>query len=57
MTPGEEKNDPNRNAGRSRPPIKRSDQLFDGSKELIIDHHGQEYRLRITNLGKLILTK
>ncbi|MBQ0936677.1 hemin uptake protein HemP [Ideonella paludis] len=31
--------------------------LFKGQQELIIEHHGQSYRLRITALGKLILTK
>ncbi len=57
MRPGEEKKDPDGLPGRARPPVTRSDQLFGDSNELIIDHHGQEYRLRITNLGKLILTK
>jgi hemin uptake protein HemP len=31
--------------------------LFEGARELRIDHHGQEYRLRQTRNGKLILTK
>jgi hemin uptake protein HemP len=31
--------------------------LFGGAKELVIDHAGQEYRLRQTSQGKLILTK
>jgi hemin uptake protein HemP len=31
--------------------------LFDGDQEILIDHAGQEYRLRITRQGKLILTK
>ena len=31
--------------------------LFDGAQEVRIDHHGQEYRLRQTRNGKLILTK
>ena len=35
----------------------RSDALMAGSREIIILHDGQEYRLRITNAGKLILTK
>lgn len=30
--------------------------LFEGRKELVIDHDGREYRLRITQNGKLILT-
>jgi hemin uptake protein HemP len=31
--------------------------LFAGAQELRIEHHGQEYRLRETRNGKLILTK
>lgn len=57
MKPGEEKKHPDGLLDRTRPPVTRSDQLFGNSNELIIDHYGQEYRLRITNLGKLILTK
>ncbi|TAK98453.1 MAG: hemin uptake protein HemP [Aquabacterium sp.] len=34
-----------------------SKQLFDGQRELIIQHLGEEYRLRITRHDKLILTK
>jgi hemin uptake protein HemP len=35
----------------------KSSALFDGARELRIDHDGQEYRLRQTRNGKLILTK
>ena len=31
--------------------------LFQRDRELVIVHQGQEYRLRITKAGKLILTK
>ena len=31
--------------------------LFERGREVVIVHHGQEYRLRITKSGKLILTK
>jgi hemin uptake protein HemP len=31
--------------------------LFESQRELVIEHVGEEYRLRITNQGKLILTK
>jgi hemin uptake protein HemP len=31
--------------------------LFQGRREIVIVHHGQEYRLRITRADKLILTK
>jgi hemin uptake protein HemP len=34
-----------------------SQALLGGERELEIDHGGQLYRLRITALGKLILTK
>lgn len=31
--------------------------LFGGAQEIRIEHYGQEYRLRQTRNGKLILTK
>ncbi len=34
-----------------------SGQLLRGDKEIQIEHHGAVYRLRLTALGKLILTK
>lgn len=34
----------------------RSEQLLGEGKELVIEHHGREYRLRLTQNGKLILT-
>jgi hemin uptake protein HemP len=34
-----------------------SRRLLAGSRELVIDHAGQEYRLRLTRNDKLILTK
>lgn len=37
--------------------VLNSRDLFGIANELIIDHRGQHYRLRITSLGKLILTK
>lgn len=36
--------------------VKVSD-LLAGEREAILEHGGQEYRLRITASGKLILTK
>ena len=36
--------------------VRRTD-LFQGGRELVIRHGGEEYRLRITRTGKLILTK
>lgn len=35
----------------------RVDELLRGSREAILVHRGQEYHLRITATGKLILTK
>jgi len=34
----------------------RSDALLGQAKELVIVHNGREYRLRMTQNGKLILT-
>lgn len=34
-----------------------SEALFSGSRELLIQHANDSYSLRITNQGKLILTK
>jgi len=40
------------------PPVRvESQQLFEGQRELIIQHQGEAYRLRITRHDKLILTK
>ncbi len=36
--------------------LKVSD-LLEGDREAILEHDGQDYRLRITANGKLILTK
>lgn len=35
----------------------RSEDLFGNSNQLVILHDGEEYRLRITQKNKLILTK
>jgi hemin uptake protein HemP len=32
-------------------------ELLEGGREAILEHDGQDYRLRITANGKLILTK
>ena len=34
-----------------------SDDLFAGEREILITHRGEDYRLRVTRNGKLILTK
>jgi len=34
-----------------------SERLFAGATEVLIEHRGALYRLKLTSLGKLILTK
>ena len=34
-----------------------SEMLFEGGRELVIKHRGEDYRLRLTSQEKLILTK
>ena len=34
----------------------RSEEILRGAREIVIDHDGRLYRLRITQNGKLILT-
>jgi hemin uptake protein HemP len=41
----------------SRKPRIESQRLFQGTSEIVIVHHEEEYSLRITRNGKLILTK
>jgi hemin uptake protein HemP len=45
--------------GDSPAPLPRLDTgaVFGAGREVILVHRGQEYRLRITRAGKLILTK
>lgn len=42
---------------RAQLPRLKSQELFRNSQELIIEHQGQEYRLRLTRNDKLILNK
>lgn len=44
-------------AAPSRPRVLDSHALFAGAREIIIRHQESSYRLRMTALGKLILTK
>lgn len=37
--------------------IVRSNQLFQNTQEVLLDHNGEPYRLRVTKNDKLILTK
>jgi hemin uptake protein HemP len=50
--------DPNRQkAGAERAPVRvSSESLLGPHRELLIVHNGREYRLRLTQNGKLILT-
>ena len=48
---------PERPAGRPEAAVRTtSEALLGTARELIIEHHGREYRLRLTQQGKLILT-
>ena len=38
-------------------PLLHSEVLFGGSREILIEHAGAYYRLRVTHSNKLILTK
>jgi hemin uptake protein HemP len=38
------------------PPRVKSESLFGTGRELVITHNGRDYRLRVTQNGKLILT-
>jgi hemin uptake protein HemP len=51
---GEREKAPHRRRLPARVPI---DCILKGSKEIIIVHNGEDYRLRVTARGKLILTK
>lgn len=42
--------------GSVRPRVAVED-LMQGNNEIIIEHRGEEYRLRVTSNSKLILTK
>jgi hemin uptake protein HemP len=49
------------NANRTRPSLPQrrltSEALMAGAREVILEHRGEQYRLRVTSNGKLILTK
>lgn len=40
-----------------RPRRVLSEVLLSGAREVIVEHRGEDYRLRVTSNGKLILTK
>ncbi|HTN01066.1 hemin uptake protein HemP [Planctellipticum variicoloris] len=49
--------EPVRESAVTPPRTVSSDDLFQGGHELLIEHHGEVYRLRLTKTGKLILNK
>lgn len=51
-----EQEQPKKN-GEETPRRISSSQLFNGGNQVIIEHKGQDYLLRETRQGKLILTK
>lgn len=48
---------PPRRAATPSPRILRAEELFQGKREIWIEHDGKRYRLRITRRNKLILQK
>ena len=58
MTPVKTPQPPAWNQAQAPGPAKiEGAQLFAGQREIVILHHGEQYRLRITRQDKLILTK
>ena len=55
--PQAEKTSSPQTAGSASMPCVRSDSLFGKRREILIDHGGSLYRLRVTSSNKLILTK
>ena len=55
----DKKHVPSADSARQAPKLLRMrvSDILDDSREAILEHNGQEYRLRITANGKLILTK
>ncbi len=49
--------EPNLNTTQIPQPRLHSKELFGSAHEIVIEHAGEEYRLRLTRQGKLILTK
>lgn len=57
MRPAESATEQTPQTGAGTTPRVRADRLLAGTRELIIEHGADEYRLRLTSKGKLILTK
>ena len=43
-------------AGKAEVRRVRSEELLRGAREIVIEHDGRQYQLRVTQNGKLILT-
>ena len=54
--PGKVINQEGKGASQTLPRVRLAD-LLRGNREAVIEHNGQDYRLRLTASGKLILTK
>ena len=54
---GEQQPEPSQTATKDRPVVWDSWDLLKGQREAWIEHNGELYRLRLTALGKLLLTK
>lgn len=52
-----EKSEVTSQQGKAKEQIYRSEELFRGAREIIIEHVNTQYRLMITKAGKLILNK
>jgi hemin uptake protein HemP len=62
MNADEQSHRSNMSADNTKPELKKPVrvavcEILQGGREAIIEHDGQDYRLRITANGKLILTK
>ncbi|MGE0212022.1 MAG: hemin uptake protein HemP [Parvibaculaceae bacterium] len=57
--PGEAREEAFEERERGRPSQRRfrAEELFAGTREIIIEHQEADYRLRLTSKGKLILTR
>jgi hemin uptake protein HemP len=57
MVPTDEPPAPEPAPSKTEPPRVAVRTLLAGRSEVILEHNGEDYRLRITSRGKLILTK
>jgi hemin uptake protein HemP len=50
-------NEARRREAKPSPPVVRAEELFQGHREICLEHAGKRYRRRITRRNKLILQK